>query len=107
MRSYEHTHTADLSASLSCSAAVAEKVQDPAQHGSWSVSTTDAEEAGDIPASFKDMMRRLLERHEFIVIKNWEHDEFRALEEFCATHDLSYEVLAVSLFTKQMACRLR
>ncbi|MEK9552189.1 MAG: protein arginine N-methyltransferase [Alphaproteobacteria bacterium] len=68
MRSYEHTHTADLSASLSCSAAVAEKVQDPAQHGSWSVSTTDAEEAGDIPASFKDMMRRLLERHEFHAI---------------------------------------
>ena len=44
---------------------------------------------------------------EFIVNKNWEHDEFRALEEFCATNGLRYEVLAVSLFTKQMACRLR
>ena len=44
---------------------------------------------------------------EFIVNKNWEHDEFRALEEFCATNGLRYEVLAFSLFTKQMACRLR
>ena len=44
---------------------------------------------------------------EFIVNKNWELDEFRALEEFCATNGLRYEVLAVSLFTKQMACRLR
>ena len=44
---------------------------------------------------------------EFIVNRNWEHDEFRALEEFCATNGLRYEVLAVSLFTKQMACRLR
>ena len=45
--------------------------------------------------------------YKFIVNKNWEHDEFRALEEFCATNGLRYEVLAVSLFTKQMACRLR
>ena len=44
---------------------------------------------------------------EFIVNKNWEHDEFRALEEFCAANGMNYEVLAVSLFTKQMACRLR
>ena len=44
---------------------------------------------------------------EFIVNRNWEHEEFRALEEFCATNGLRYEVLAVSLFTKQMACRLR
>lgn len=44
---------------------------------------------------------------EFIVNRNWEHDEFRALEEFCATNRLRYEVLVLSLFTKQMACRLR
>ena len=44
---------------------------------------------------------------EFIVNNNWEQDEFRALNEFCETHGYAYEVEAVSLFTKQVVCRLR
>ena len=44
---------------------------------------------------------------EFIVNNNWEQDEFKALGEFCEENGVSYEVLAVSLFTKQVVCRLR
>ena len=43
---------------------------------------------------------------EFFVNKNWQNDEYLALTEFCQSNDLTYEVLAVSFFTKQMACRL-
>ena len=43
---------------------------------------------------------------EFIVNNHWEQDEFKALNEFCHDNDCSYEVLAVSLFTKQAICRL-
>ena len=43
---------------------------------------------------------------EFIVNNNWEQDEFKALNEFCETNGFSYEVVAVSLFTKQVVCRL-
>ena len=43
---------------------------------------------------------------EFIVNDNWEQDEFRALNEFCEMYGYSYEVEAVSLFTKQVVCRL-
>ena len=68
MRSYEHTHTADLSASLSCSAAVADRAPGQAAHGGHAFTPMDAEKAGDIPASFRDMMRRLLERREFSAI---------------------------------------
>ena len=68
MQSYEHSHTADLSASLSCSAAVAERGQTYAERGGQSVTPAEAEQAGDIPASFRAMMRRLLERHEFSAV---------------------------------------
>ena len=68
MRSYEHTHTADLSASLSCSAAVADRAPGQSAHGGHAFTPMDAERAGDIPASFRDMMRRLLERREFSAI---------------------------------------
>ena len=44
---------------------------------------------------------------ELIVNRNWEQDEFRALKEFCEGNGLSYEVFAVSLFTKQAACLVR
>ncbi|MEC7189902.1 MAG: hypothetical protein VXW18_02285, partial [Pseudomonadota bacterium] len=44
---------------------------------------------------------------EFIVNNKWEHDEFKALNEFCETNGLAYEVVAVSLFTKQVVCRLK
>ena len=43
---------------------------------------------------------------EFIVNDNWEQDEFKALNEFCDENGFAYEVLAVSLFTKQVVCRL-
>ena len=43
---------------------------------------------------------------EFIVNNNWEQDEFKALNEFCEANDFTYEVVAVSLFTKQVVCRL-
>ena len=50
--------------------------------------------------------RTLLVFDEFIVNSEWEKDEYRALEEFCTREGLGYEVLAVSLYTKQMVCRL-
>jgi len=43
---------------------------------------------------------------EFIVNPEWEMDEYRALNEFCKAKCINYEVLAVSLFTKQVVCRL-
>ena len=43
---------------------------------------------------------------EFIVNKNWEQDEYKALNEFCLNNNCSYEVLAISFFTKQAAVRL-
>ena len=43
---------------------------------------------------------------EFIMNKNWEQDEYRALEEFCSNNDYTYKVLAISFFTKQVAVKL-
>ena len=43
---------------------------------------------------------------EFIMNKNWEEDEYKALEEFCANNDYTYEVLAISFFTKQVAVKI-
>ncbi len=43
---------------------------------------------------------------EFIINKNWEQDEYKALEEFCAKNHYTYEVLAISFFTKQVAVRI-
>ena len=43
---------------------------------------------------------------EFIVNDQWEQDEFKALHEFCDSVNCTYEVLAVSFFTKQVALRL-
>ena len=50
--------------------------------------------------------RTILVFDEFIVNRNWEQDEFRALEEFCRQRGVTYEVLGASLFTKQVVCRL-
>lgn len=50
--------------------------------------------------------RTILIFDEFIVNEHWEQDEYRALNEFCTANELSYEVLAVSFFTKQVALRL-
>ena len=43
---------------------------------------------------------------EFLINKNWEQDEYKALEDFCAKNHLTYEVLAISFFSKQVAVRL-
>ena len=38
--------------------------------------------------------------------ENWEEDEFKALNEFSDNLGISYEVLAFSLSTKQVAIKL-
>ena len=43
---------------------------------------------------------------EFIMHESWEKDEFKALNEFCAINNYSYEVIAISFFTKQVAVKL-
>jgi len=43
---------------------------------------------------------------ELITNENWEQDEFKALSEFCCMNDYTYEVLAISFFTKQAAVKL-
>ena len=43
---------------------------------------------------------------EFLMNSNWEKDEFKALNEFCEQFNLNYNVLAVSLYTKQVAVKL-
>ena len=43
---------------------------------------------------------------EFLMNSNWEKDEFKALNDFCDNLNYSYEVLAVSFFTKQVAVKI-
>ena len=43
---------------------------------------------------------------EFIISESWEQDEFKALNEFCSINHCSYEVVAISFFTKQVAVKL-
>ena len=43
---------------------------------------------------------------EFLSNENWEQDEFKALEEFCANNHYAYDVLAISFFTKQTAIKI-
>jgi tetratricopeptide (TPR) repeat protein len=43
---------------------------------------------------------------EFIINKNWEEDEYKALNEFCDNLGFNYEVLAISFCTKQVAVKL-
>ena len=43
---------------------------------------------------------------EFLMNDNWEEDEFKALNEFCKKSDYSYDIIAISLFTKQVALKL-
>lgn len=44
---------------------------------------------------------------ELIMTESWENDEFRALNEFCIKNNYTYEVIAVSFFTKQVALKLK
>ena len=43
---------------------------------------------------------------EFIINKNWEQDEYKALNEFCSNNNLTYKVIAISYSTKQVAVRI-
>ena len=43
---------------------------------------------------------------ELIMNESWEQDEFKALNEFCSINHFSYEVIAISFFTKQVAVKL-
>jgi Tfp pilus assembly protein PilF len=43
---------------------------------------------------------------ELIITESWEQDEFKALNEFCSINHYSYEVIAISFFTKQVAVKL-
>ena len=43
---------------------------------------------------------------EFITNEFWEEDEYKALEEFCVHNSYTYEVLAVSFYTKQVAVKI-
>jgi hypothetical protein len=43
---------------------------------------------------------------EFIAHECWEQDEFKALNDFAAKNNFTYEVVAVSFFSKQAAVKL-
>ena len=43
---------------------------------------------------------------EFLMNDQWENDERKALEEFCKETNMTFEVIAVSLFTKQVAVKV-
>jgi len=43
---------------------------------------------------------------ELIMTESWEHDEFKALNEFCSINNYTYEVQAISFLTKQVAVKL-
>ena len=57
--------------------------------------------------------RNIIDEHtilifdEFITNENWEQDEYKALQDFCQESNLTYSVLAVSFFSKQVAVRVR
>ena len=42
-----------------------------------------------------------------IMHKNWEKDEYKALNDFCKNLGFSYEVLAISFTTCQVAVKLK
>ena len=44
---------------------------------------------------------------EFLMNEKWEQDEYKALNEFCDNFSISYDVLAVSFFSKQVAVKLK
>ena len=44
---------------------------------------------------------------EFLMNAKWEEDEYKALNEFCDNLGYSYEVIAISFFTKQVAVKLK
>ena len=51
-------------------------------------------------------MATILIFDEFIINEHWEQDEYKALNEFCVANNYTFEVLAISFFTKQVAVKL-
>jgi hypothetical protein len=43
---------------------------------------------------------------EFIINESWEQDKFKTLNEFASINHYTYEVVAISFFTKQVAVKL-
>ena len=52
------------------------------------------------------MKKTILVFDEFIMNGKWEEDEYKALNEFCDKLGYSYDVIAISFLTKQVAVRL-
>ncbi len=44
---------------------------------------------------------------EFLMNEKWENDEYKALNEFCDSFNMSYSVIAVCFFSKQVAVKLK
>ena len=44
---------------------------------------------------------------QFLTNKHWEKDAYKALHEFCHNFNMSYDVLAVSFYSKQVAIKLK
>ena len=44
---------------------------------------------------------------ELIMNENWEQDEFKALNEFCDNFGISYEIIAFSFYTGQVALKIK
>ena len=51
-------------------------------------------------------MNTILVFDEFLTNPNWEEDEYKALNEFCESNGFSYEVLAISFSSKQVALKI-
>ena len=56
----------------------------------------------------KDIIDRdtVLVFDEFIVNEGWKNDEYKALVEYCDRQALSMDVIAASIFTKQIVCKV-
>ena len=44
---------------------------------------------------------------QFLTNKYWKEDAYKALDEFCNNLNMSYDVLAVSFYSKQAAIKLK
>ena len=44
---------------------------------------------------------------QFLTNEHWEKDAYKALQEFCNNFNISYDVLAVSFYSKQVAIKLK
>ena len=56
---------------------------------------------------FEKTIQLYHDQDEFLMNDRWEEDEYKALEEFCNNFNFSYDVLAVSFYTKQIGVKLK